>query len=295
MRREALRTLAAIYEHRQIADCYMDTICSLLAHCVLSDLHWEVKLEALHFWELELNKQFTNQGMIDGTFPTVTFSKEHKKIVTLTEKEIHLRILKVFNSLSKRGFLDIILKCLHDECDLEVIKAAVCMIHCLLQQLEKYNFESLVESMEKLPVPNNNNTTKQATSASTMEVEENAVAGEVLNASSSLSVAEHSKSDEVIESILSSQDVNLLAAAYSEKMQLNGNNVAETRCIDAQLYKNYTSVGVKEFIDTIKSMDLKQLVKNQDWLLVSESFLSLLDDIICMMNQQDESLFADCY
>lgn len=35
-----------------------------------------------------ISQQLKHQGMIDDTFPTVTFSKEHKKIVTLTNKEV---------------------------------------------------------------------------------------------------------------------------------------------------------------------------------------------------------------
>lgn len=330
-----MKTLATIYEHRRIPIIYTDTLYSTLAHCVISDLHWEVKLEALHFWELEFKKQFTNQGMIDGTFPTVTFSKEYKKIVTLTEKEINLRILKVFKELSQRGCLGVMLKCLQEECDLEVIKTAVCMVHCLLEKLKKYNFESLVESLDKNCSPSihssstpTNPTTPLSSSASLREnpmdiltfndskrldykslTQMILIPAEKLNANAPLTVAEHAQSDEIIESILSSQDINLLVASYESQMKLNNNNPSKTPiifsssetllskpCIDSDLYKNYTSVDVTEFMQTIKSLDLEQLLKNHnDWFLCSESFISLLDDIIFSMKQEDESLFADCY
>lgn len=318
----------------------MDTLYSTLSYCVISDLHWEVKLEALRFWELEFKKQFTNQGMIDGTFPTVTFSKEYKKIVTLTEKEINLRILKVFKELSQRGCLGVMLKCLQEECDLEVIKTAVCMVHCLLEKLKKYNFESLVESLDKAPSTSTNTASTPTTPISnpsspsldkTLDMQHNLqfqpikpptlvaaeqpkanitiATPETINANQPLTLEEHAQSDEVIESILSSQDINLLVASYESQLQLNNNgntSTAEnnpeqqdkplTPCIDPNLYKTYTSVGVKEFMQTIKSIDLEQLLKNHnDWFLGSESFISLLDDIIFSMKQEDESLFADCY
>lgn len=318
----------------------MDTLYSTLSYCVISDLHWEVKLEALRFWELEFKKQFTNQGMIDGTFPTVTFSKEYKKIVTLTEKEINLRILKVFKELSQRGCLGVMLKCLQEECDLEVIKTAVCMVHCLLEKLKKYNFESLVESLDKAPSTSTNTASTPTTPISnpsspsldkTLDMQHNLqfqpikpptlvaaeqpkanitiATPETINANQPLTLEEHAQSDEVIESILSSQDINLLVASYESQLQLNNNgntSTAEnnpeqrdkplTPSIDPNLYKTYTSVGVKEFMQTIKSIDLEQLLKNHnDWFLGSESFISLLDDIIFSMKQEDESLFADCY
>lgn len=335
-----MKCLATIYEHRRIPPRYMDTLYSTLSYCVISDLHWEVKLEALRFWELEFKKQFTNQGMIDGTFPTVTFSKEYKKIVTLTEKEINLRILKVFKELSQRGCLGVMLKCLQEECDLEVIKTAVCMVHCLLEKLKKYNFESLVESLDKAPSTSTNTASTPTTPISnpsspsldkTLDMQHNLqfqpnkpptlvaaeqpkanitiATPETINANQPLTLEEHAQSDEVIESILSSQDINLLVASYESQLQLNNNgntSTAEnnpeqrdkplTPSIDPNLYKTYTSVGVKEFMQTIKSIDLEQLLKNHnDWFLGSESFISLLDDIIFSMKQEDESLFADCY
>ncbi|KAI8129654.1 hypothetical protein FF38_13103 [Lucilia cuprina] len=333
VRKEAMKTLATIYEHRRIPSRYMDTLYSTLAHCVISDLHWEVKLEALHFWELEFKKQFTNQGMIDGTFPTVTFSKEYKKIVTLTEKEINLRILKVFKELSLRGCLGVILKCLQEECDLEVIKTAVCMVHCLLEKLKKYNFESLVESIDKNSSPSNSSNSNSApntplTTPNSPLFDKNLDLKDILNEKpldtinanivipipAPLTLAQHAQSDEVIESILSSQDINLLVASYESQMQLNNGNSSTSSTahipsnnsltpseqlnpnIDPELYKAYTAVGVKEFMQTIKSLDLEQLLKNHnDWFLGSESFISLLDDIIFAMKQEDESLFADCY
>jgi len=83
VRAEAVITLMKIYEHRKIHEKYKNTLFSTLNYCVVGDHHTEVKLNALNFWRREFYRQFSNQGMIDGSFPTVTFSKEQKKIVTL--------------------------------------------------------------------------------------------------------------------------------------------------------------------------------------------------------------------
>uniref|UniRef100_A0A1I8NWR9 Uncharacterized protein n=1 Tax=Stomoxys calcitrans TaxID=35570 RepID=A0A1I8NWR9_STOCA len=327
VRKEAIQTLAVIYEHRKIPTQYTDTLYSTLAHCVISDLHWEVKVEALRFWELEFKKQFTNQGMIDGTFPTVTFSKEHKKIVTLNEKEIKLRIMKVFHELSQRGCLGVILKCLREDCDLEVLKTAVCMVHNLLEQLKKYNFESIVDDMkESSSIPSStssssspSNTSNPSTPLSTsldasvnnimnnnpfMFTEEGPMSGsDALNATtqspshSPTASSLAAKQDEAIDYILESQDINILVAQYEQKLLLINDHGSEPLPpIDSNLYKTYTSVNIKEFMQSIKALDLKKLLKNHnDWLLGSESFISLLDDIIVAIKCADDSLFADCY
>lgn len=72
-----------------------------MAYAAVSDLHWEVKVNALHFWEKVIEQQMSDQGMIDGIFPSVTFSKENRKIVLLTEKEIKLRLNKVLGELAR--------------------------------------------------------------------------------------------------------------------------------------------------------------------------------------------------
>lgn len=87
VRREAVCCITAVYSFQKIET--LDTVFSALAHAAVNDLYWEVKLNALNFWQMVIAQQLKHQGMIDDTFPTVTFSKEHKKIVTLTDKEVY--------------------------------------------------------------------------------------------------------------------------------------------------------------------------------------------------------------
>jgi hypothetical protein len=78
-----------------------------MAFAAMSDLHWEVKINALQFWEKVIERQMSDQGMIDGVFPSVTFSKENRKIVTLTENEIKLRLNKVLGELGRTRCLQV--------------------------------------------------------------------------------------------------------------------------------------------------------------------------------------------
>jgi hypothetical protein len=78
-----------------------------MAFAAVSDLHWEVKVNALQFWEKVIQRQMSDQGMIDGVFPSVTFSKENRKIVLLTEDEIKLRLNKVLGELARNRCLQV--------------------------------------------------------------------------------------------------------------------------------------------------------------------------------------------
>uniref|UniRef100_A0A1A9ZPU6 Uncharacterized protein n=1 Tax=Glossina pallidipes TaxID=7398 RepID=A0A1A9ZPU6_GLOPL len=288
VRKESVKVLTVLYEHHKIPSKYLNSLYSVISYCILSDLDWEVKVEALHFWELEFQEQFTNQGMIDGTFPTVTFSKDNKKIVNLTEKEINLRIMKVFQELSQRGCLGVILKCLKEEYEKEVLKAVVGMVHRLFQQLKNYDYESIIDDMDKNGHQNSNEYKSAVVDESIPPV----------TLDTETSVLNNQESEEVIEAILFSQDINLLAASYEKQLQLNNGNIPNLprSSIDEQLYKNYTNIGPKQFIDSIKQMDLNQMIKShQNWFTEMESFSSLLDDILVVIRQENEAIFADCY
>lgn len=74
------------------------------------DLHWEVKVNALEFWKSFIKSHLTDQGMLDGHFPTVTFSKQNKKIVSLDAIEIKERLNKALDELSQQQCLGVIKK-----------------------------------------------------------------------------------------------------------------------------------------------------------------------------------------
>jgi len=78
-----------------------------MSKVIISDFHWEVKVNAIRFWKVVIEKHLTDQGMIDGCFPEVTFSKEHRKIITLTPENIQLRLNKTLDSLSRVGCLQV--------------------------------------------------------------------------------------------------------------------------------------------------------------------------------------------
>lgn len=71
------------------------------------DLHWEVKINALMFWDHFVKSHLTDQGMLDDSFPNVTFSKEHRKIMALNETEIKRRLNKALDELARQSCLGV--------------------------------------------------------------------------------------------------------------------------------------------------------------------------------------------
>lgn len=85
----------------------VEAMSNAMISAAVLDLHWEVKINALAYWSQYIDSHLTDQGMLDGCFPNVTFSKEHKKIVSLDEMEINRRLNKVLDELAKQSCLGV--------------------------------------------------------------------------------------------------------------------------------------------------------------------------------------------
>ncbi|XP_034249167.1 uncharacterized protein LOC117650022 isoform X4 [Thrips palmi] len=138
LRREASLLLCEVFKHRKVQSDLLHKMCITMANVVLSDLHWEVKVNALNFWQLIIDHRMNDQGMIDGVFPQVTFSKEHRKIINLTPAAIQERLRKVLVELSQNGCLHVLLETIQKDEDLEVVKKASQIITSLSGVLERH-------------------------------------------------------------------------------------------------------------------------------------------------------------
>lgn len=275
VRKEAVGLLTSIYDSHTIPAALHNSIYSTLAFSAVNDLHWEVKTKALSFWNVIIWQQIEHQGVIDGTFPTVTFSKEKKKIVTLTPTEITLRLTKFLDELSTRGCLGVLLACIEDDVDLSVVKTAVPVIRNLMDFLDKYNYWDQIRDQkpdERLASPLN-------------------VANKALGTQEPVNLA--SNSDEIIQSIVSAQDINLLAENYEN--QLNVAAADQESVIDAVYYKTFAHVSAFVFVQKIKSTDLNEIIRvRSDWMEQTESFSSLLNDMLYSLKVDDVN-DIDCY
>lgn len=239
--------------------------------------------------------------MVDGVFPAVTFSKEHKKIITLTDKEIQLRLRKVLNELSLRGCLGIILKCLQDS-DLEVVKKSVELVEKLLRYLNKYNFIDEYNASKKGTAENgvkpswdsnysiffNNN----LAGGFNPVVRNNADFSTTTEVTIASDTVDCCPDDMIIDSIVQEQDFVLLSNSYKNNLNVTCSDV-ELGQIDENLFKKYATVSADEFLNFITSTDLEKLIENKsEWLQHSENFSTLLDDVLRSFGHNVD---LDCY
>ncbi|XP_065079249.1 uncharacterized protein LOC135702161 [Ochlerotatus camptorhynchus] len=312
VRREAVNTVREIYSNHKIHPQCLDSVFSVLTYSTVNDLYWEVKLNALTFWQVIMCRQFQHQGMIDGTFPAVTFSKEHKKIITLTNKEILLRLRKVLNELSLRGCLGVLLACLEDKCDLPVLKETVKIIQRLMSILNRYNY--MEEYKNLLGDPVNGDRTRRSVAVPVMDTNysEHAKTASPLK-SSQRNDADYSSgnvpclinSEEIIDSIVNLDDVNLLSINYKNNLKVAAAGAAsafvgdscncETINVHNEQFKEYAQVTPDDFLAKVTKIDFDGLVRSRErWMCKTESFASLLDDVLFSYYAAEVN-DADCY
>lgn len=297
VRKEAVSLITCIYENQKVPSNQLESIYEALAIAAIHDLFWEVKVKAIQFWHCVIKRQLQYQGVIDGGFPSVTFSKENKKIVTLNQKEITLRLTKVLTKLSTFGCLGVLLASLQDEDDLLVVKQGVGVLKSLIQFLDKYNYwEEVRENQQYTTKPSTEPSTSVATpTESKMDISEHS-SHEDKPPAMNVDNIELANSDDVIQAIVSSQDINLLAKAYEN--QLNVETDASSTQIPAdnlQHFKRFQEIKPEIFLNKIKTTDLNELVRTRtEWLAQTESFSSLLNDMSYALQAQ-ESHDADCY
>jgi BRCA1-associated ATM activator 1 len=302
VRREAVGCIAQIYQHREIPEQSLDTVFSVLAHCAVNDFYWEVKVNALDFWNLVIIRQFEYQGMINGSFPLQTFSKEKKKIVTLNEKEIQLRLHKVLNELSLRGCLGILIACLQDS-DLEVIRKVVTVVENMMAHFLKYNFFEEYKRMKQKegetssfrPVVDSNYSEVKSMFESVANVETQVRNAADFNKTTVVTVSQENGeicSDLILDSIRNSDDITLLSNTYKENLSLN-QEPCNTGKIDENLFKKFATVSPNNFLDFVNNTNLKEVLNERsEWLHHTETFSTLLDDVLQSFGQ---SVDLDCY
>lgn len=343
VRKAAVDLVCEIYQKHRIPNNDYEQLFRTLAHTAVADLYWEVKHEALIFWKLVIMRQFLHNGVIDGQFPAVTFSKELKKIVTLTPKEISIRLNRIMDELSTRGALGVVLECLNDECDLEVVKRAAKIVQGLNKFLQKYKYLDELQQRQaeqdkmlapagaaaamadecvpaKRPMMNNeqlvamDGETGEETVVQPMEgiccgAESSSAVTEVVGAVADTLPADF---DQIIESIVSADDINLLVHAYENQLHLDAEEMAVTADdgvvengdatttttptpLNDEFFKTFAQVKPLDYLRRVGTLDLDRLIEARcDWMQKNDSFSSLLEDIMFSLEIADVNE-ADCY
>lgn len=277
VRREAVSLLTELYIHRQWQKASIDVMAHAMATAAVLDLHWEVKVNALQFWRHFIKSHLTDQGMLDGSFPNVTFSKEHRKIVQLNETEIKRRVNKALDDLSKQKCLGVILQTLRDDSDFEVCKASAKIICRLKTFLVKYKIN------EPFPVVVS---PKDSAILDTTYVRP-------VNLDNCDTEKTKNDSSNVIDDIVSKNDTSLLSAIYENSMKMDDEQNDEG---EKQTLNSIANVTRQDFLKVILETDIDAYIEEKNsWLTTyTNSFDSVLDDILTLYQQKDVNSM-DCY
>lgn len=263
-----------------------------MAFAAIQDLFWEVKVKAIEFWRCVIERHLQYQGVIDGSFPSVTFSKEHKRIVTLTQQEITRRLTKVLTRLSACGCLGVLLATLDDQDDLLVLKNGVSTIKTLTAFFDKYGYCEEVKrndifKAEKQLSVEISTTKDESGSSSCMNID--------TDESKDLGPEVAIDSDEVIQSIVSTQDIALLSKTYENQMNINSMAAEQCHSDYKAFFDKVSNVTPLMFVEKIEATNLDELVQERiQWIAHVGSLGSLLNDMLYSL-QAHESHDADCY
>ena len=223
-----------------------------------------------------------------------------------TLQEIQLRLLKVLNELSLRGCLGVLIACLQDS-DLEVIKKAIAILNKLMSILNKYGFveeynKSKKKSGDEAPtkpvIDSNFSDTFDRNLAGTKDSIVRNNADSMKNRTTEVSINRSYENGEIcpdttiIDSIVQSDDLALLADTYKKNLIIRCENVSLGQ-IDENLFKKFATISTDDFLNYISRTDLEALIQNKtEWLLHSENFSTLLDDVLRSFGHDMD---LDCY
>lgn len=136
-RREWAGLVLALLAGGRLTNNHLTHACAAMRRAALHDLHWEVRAAALDFWRAVIEQELAGQGMLDGAFPPVTFSRD-RKIVSLTGQEVRARLTRALESLAASGCLLVLVRAAADLADLQVARRAADISRELADQLRKY-------------------------------------------------------------------------------------------------------------------------------------------------------------
>uniref|UniRef100_A0A1E1W3R1 BRCA1-associated ATM activator 1 n=1 Tax=Pectinophora gossypiella TaxID=13191 RepID=A0A1E1W3R1_PECGO len=284
VRKEACNVLCEVYQNIKLTPAFKHTLYEHMVSSALSDFHWEVQLAALKFWKIVIQSLLNDQGMLDGTFPPVTFSRETRKIVTLNDIEIQKRLLRILNELASIGCLTVLVKLLQEDTEVEIMDTALSLALEIDDILSKYKVHDGVKLNEN--------------EVATVEELLCYIKEEEIDGDQDMANAEAATtSDNVIDGILNASDINLLANIYERHMSLEtGKAQTNTSEICTPKIKLLKFASPYLFVNHLKKNDLKALLENKrKWKEGIRSLSSLLDDVLGIYEMNEEVNTLDCY
>ncbi|PZC82243.1 uncharacterized protein LOC110372088 isoform X1 [Helicoverpa armigera] len=279
VRKEACNVLCDLYQNIKMTPAFKQTLYEHMVSSALTDFHWEVQISALKFWKCVYYSLLSGQGMLDGNFPPVTFSRETRKIVTLNETEIQKRLIKILEELASIGCLTVFVTLLHEQTEVGIMDAALSIAQELYDILKRHNVPDFITPKEG-----------DITSVNELLVH---IKEEPEATDDSVDMIDGQTSDNVIEDILNADDVNLLANIYEKYMTLQATQTPPPLKPKVKLLR-FASPYL--FVNYVKDTDFKQIIEEKSkWDDGIRSLSSLLDDVLGIYEVNTEANSLDCY
>lgn len=282
VRKKACNVLCDIYQNLKLTPDFKQCLYEHMVSSALSDFHWEVQISALKFWKIVLQSLLTDQGMLDGVFPPITFSRQSRKIVNLNETEIQRRLMQTMDELASIGCLTVLVNLLQDDTEVDIMDTSLSISLELLDILNRYKVPDQLKPKPGDPVSVNE---------LAANVKENDWPDSDEMAESS---GEANTSERVIDDIVNANDVNLLASIYERYMSLQGGE-KEPPKIQPKI-KLTRLVSPYLFVNFVKGTDFKTVIEEKrKWKEGIRSVSSLLDDVLGIYEHNEEVNALDCY
>ncbi|XP_022905992.1 uncharacterized protein [Onthophagus taurus] len=264
VRVEIAKFIRIIYEYQEFPGDLIDVVYDSMFYAATKDFHWEVKTNSLDFWGKVILNHLEEQGMIDNAFPEITFSREQKKIIRLTDNAIKIRLKKVLKKLELTGCLTVLIRGLNDDCDLEVVRTSIEKVKKFVILLRMYKLiPERKKSFEDLQLQYIQNCNQIPSQSCSLNVAEN---DQFVTENTNLSI-----SDQIINEIVNTTDLNLLE------------NVSNSLYVEENfegIEKRNQLISVDDFLKAIDT-DLDAILRSKtSWLATLDDFGSLLDDIL---------------
>ncbi|EEB16602.1 conserved hypothetical protein [Pediculus humanus corporis] len=274
VRQEGVLLLKQIYSYFNEGTKQLKVFFETMSYLAICDLHWEVKINALLFWEAAIIKVLVAHG--------IPVDSEKKKNINISDESIIETLYNALNQLSKIGCLYVLLSTLINDCDFQVVQISAKITSNLLDILKSYcNLNKLINFNES---QNSHECTSENTNLNLLfeNTDVNNFNMETRNDHIEKTI---SNSEAVIDEIVKEGDLSLLV-----NIQKN--------CKSDQSYTNkilLQELKPEKFLKMLQNFHYNEFLnEKKKWWNIHMDVNSLLEDII-KSNTECEANTLDCY
>ncbi|KAK7077077.1 hypothetical protein SK128_012876 [Halocaridina rubra] len=304
VRRAAINLVKALFVANKFRDDDVNKLVINIIQKSTEDTDDEVRLSALEFVHAHIQENLQKSGMVDGEFPSVTFSRG--KITKLDQNEVKKRIFSAMKWMCDIGYLNCLLICVNDPVTSVEQKAR--QIFSFLNNLfNKYDIKINSTGMERKFLCNMNSGIKseKTSSSSNPELKPDdcvvSVAGQ--NVKLTADTYELDRIDKAISDILHSSLLDNVSSikrptAVSSDMSKTDPKMLTITADDVPMRK--ASIPIVYLLQSAANFSRRISTINCTDDLTVVRLLSLLDDILldgCKVEDSDgdDQRLHDCY